>query len=379
MNQIDVRQAENKKEIKDFINLPWEIYTDNDAWVPPLISDFKKYIMGLTNSMNQSGPNIKLIAYSDSKPVARLIVGINEHLNELKEYREGYISLFESIDNHDVSDAILTVAQKWLKEKGMDTIIGPLSLPGGEDNRGFIIDNFKDPTMIMGSYNQPYYNTLFTGFGFEKYQDCYAYTMRFDREINERYLRLVPYAKKKYKFDLHKIDMKNMTKEMEDIKTIIREAMPEEWADFVPPTDEEIQIIADGIIPIADPNLIYIARTNDGRPIGFNLTLPDYNQVLKRMNGKLFPTGILKYLYYKRKINRARFFVLFVVPEYRKKGVPSAIYIESFNAARENGYIYGEGSTIWEYNDIMMRDIETFGGERYKTYRIYKKKILSDD
>jgi GNAT superfamily N-acetyltransferase len=200
--------------------------------------------------------------------------------------------------------------------------------------------------------------------------------MRFDREINERYLRLVPYAKKKYKFDLHKLDMKNISKEMEDIKTIIREAMPEEWADFVPPTDEEIQIIADGIIPIADPNLIYIARTTEGRPIGFNLTLPDYNQVLKKMNGRLFPTGIFKYLYYKNKINRARFFVLFVVPEYRKKGVPSAIYIESFNAARANGYIYGEGSTIWEYNEIMMRDIETFGGEKYKTYRIYKKKII---
>ncbi|HBH13262.1 MAG: Uncharacterized protein XD91_1338 [Clostridiales bacterium 38_11] len=379
MTHIEVKPAENDKEIRDFINLPWQIYNNKDAWVPPLKSDFKKYILGLTNSMNQSGPNIRLLAYNNYKPAARLIVGINEHLNELKGYREGYISLFESIDDINVSNTILTIAEKWLKEKGMDTIIGPLSLPGGEDNRGFIIDNFKDPTMVMGSYNKPYYNTLFTHFGFEKYQDCYAYTMRFDRQINERYMRLVPYAKKKYKFDLHKLDMKNISKEMEDIKTIIYEAMPEEWADFVPPTDEEIQIIADSLIPIADPNLIYIARLIDGRPIGFNLTLPDYNQVLKKMNGRLFPTGIIKYLYYKKKIDRARFFVLFVVPEYRKKGVPSAIYIESFNAARANGYIYGEGSTIWEYNKIMMRDIETFGGEKYKTYRIYKKNILSDD
>ncbi|HAE41952.1 MAG TPA: hypothetical protein DCG34_03410, partial [Clostridiales bacterium] len=362
MNHISVCEAMSKKEIKDFINLPWQIYLDNEAWVPPLKSDFRKYITGQTNSMNQSGPNIRLIAYKSGKPAARLIAGINKHLNELKAYKEGYISLFESIDDRDVSDALLGRAEEWFKEKGIDTIIGPLSLPGGEDNRGFIIDNFIDPTMIMGSYNLPYYNELFTHFGFKKYQDCYAYTMRFDREINERYLKLVPYAKKKYKFDLHKLDMKNLTKEMEDIKTIIHEAMPEEWADFVPPTDEEIQIIADGIIPVADPNLIYIARTTEGRPIGFNLTLPDYNQVLKKMNGRLFPTGIFKYLYYKKKINRARFFVLFVVPEYRKKGVPSAIYIESFNAARDNGYIYGEGSTIWEYNEIMMRDIETFGG-----------------
>jgi hypothetical protein len=113
----------------------------------------------------------------------------------------------------------------------------------------------------------------------------------------------------------------------------------------------------------------------DGKPIGFNITLPDYNQVLKKLNGKLLPFGIIKFLFYKRKINRLRFFVLFVVPEYRKKGVPSSIYLQSYIASVKKGYEFGEGSTIWEYNEDMKRDIERFGGEIYKTYRIYKKQI----
>lgn len=375
MGNIEIRRADSSKEISDFIYLPWLIYGEDEAWVPPLKGDFKKYILGETNTMNQSGPAIRLIAYNNDIPVARLIVGVNNHLNQIKNYKEGYISLFECIDDMEISAAILGEAEKWLVGQSIDTIIGPLSLPGGEDNRGFIIDNFDDPTMVMGSYNKPYYNNMFKNFGFEKYLDCFAYKIDFNSGMNERYERLVPYAMKKYKFHLDKIDVKNIEKEMQDIKQIINEAMPEDWDDFIPPDDEELGLIAKQLVPIADPNLIYIARNDEGRPIGFNITLPDFNQVLKKMDGRLFPIGIFKYLYFKRKINRARFFVLFVVPDYRKKGVPSAIYLESFKSAKEYGYIYGEGSTIWEYNDVMMRDIERFGGEKYKTYRIYKKKI----
>ncbi len=162
---------------------------------------------------------------------------------------------------------------------------------------------------------------------------------------------------------------------MKDIKEIIIKAMPKEWDDFIPPTDDELNLIAKQIVPFADSDLIYIARTLDGKPIGFNISLPDYNQVLKKLNGKLFPFGIFKFLYLKKKIDKMRFFVLFVVPEYRKKGVPSAIYLQSYRKALDKGYKFGEGSTIWEYNDEMIRDIEKFGGERYKTYRIYTKSI----
>jgi GNAT superfamily N-acetyltransferase len=105
------------------------------------------------------------------------------------------------------------------------------------------------------------------------------------------------------------------------------------------------------------------------------VALPDYNEILRKMNGRLFPFGFLRFLFDKRKISRTRFFVLFVIPEYRKKGVSAAIYRNVYRAAVDKGYKYGEDSTIWEYNEVMMRDIERFGGIKYKTYRIYKKGI----
>lgn len=375
LKEIIIYEVKEGKLLNDFALLPFQIYKDNDAWVPPLISDFKKYVLGEGNYLNQSGPNIRLIAYKEGKPAGRILVGVNKILNEAKGLKDGYLSLFECIEDEEVANLLLEYAEEWLKDKGVTLIKGPLPIPGGDDNRGFLIDNFTDPTLVMNTYNKPYYNDYLINYGFEKYFDCYAYRSEISNSNIERYEKLVPYAMNKYKFRIDKINLKNIEKDMKDIQSIINEAMPEEWDDFLPPNDEEIKLIADQLVPLADPDLIYIARNLEGRPIGFNITIPDYNQVLKKLNGRLLPFGIIKFLYYKRKIDKLRFFVLFVVPEYRKKGVPSAIYLQSYRASINKGYTFVEGSTIWEYNTDMMRDIENFGGVIYKTYRIYKKSI----
>ena len=133
--------------------------------------------------------------------------------------------------------------------------------------------------------------------------------------------------------------------------------------------------LARKLMPVADPDIVIIARSGD-QPVGFGIALPDYNQVLIHLNGKITPLAALKYLWYKRKINCVRFFVMFVIPEFRKKGVSYAIYHQTFLNGTKKGYIYGEGSTIGETNTQMRNDIESFGGKHYKTYRIYQKEIL---
>lgn len=373
--EVTIKEAISDLELNDFVNLPFKLYSRDEPWVPPLKSDFKKYIKGENNYLNQAGPNKKILAYKNGEAIGRLLVGINEKLNGVKGFKEGYIALFECIEEAEVAYAMLEFAESWLKEKSMTLIKGPLSLPGGDDCRGFIIDNFTDSTLVMNTYNKKYYNDFFEEYGFEKYFDCYAYKSELGSDNITRYEKLVPYAMKKHHFKIDRIDLKNIDKELKDIKTIIEKAMPEEWDDFIPPSDEELELIKKQLVPLADLDLIYIARSEAGEPVGFNISMPDYNQVLDKMNGKLLPFGILKFLYYKRKIDRIRFFVLFVIPEYRGKGVSSAIYLNSYLAAKRKGYKFVEGSTIWEYNEPMILDIEKYGGIRYKTYRIYKKEI----
>ncbi len=370
-----VKEVSSKKELDDFVMIPFDLYENDSAWVPPIIRDFKKYITGKNNFLNQAGKNIRVIAYKDGKPVGRLLVGINNDLNKQKNYKEGYISLYESIDDNDVSHELLKYAEIFLKKENIEKIKGPLSLPGGDDYRGFIIDNFKDPTLVMNSYNKEYYNKQFLDFGFEKYMDVYAFKSEFDRDVLKRYARIVPYAQKKYKFSVRKLDLKNLDKEMKDIKEVIDNAMPKEWDDFIPPNEKEIALIAKQLKPYADPDFIYIARDENEKPIAFNIALPDYNQVLKKMDGKLFPFGIFKFIRHKKEIDRLRLFVLFVVPEYRKKGVTASFYYEGVKKAIEKGYKYGEGSTVWEYNTQMKNDALGLASTPYKTYRIYTKDI----
>nr|WP_019214569.1 hypothetical protein [Fenollaria massiliensis] len=373
---ISIKEVNDKKTLNDFVDFIYENYEGDKNFVPPLRSDYIKYVQGVDNDLNEAGPNIKYICYDDDKVVGRLLVGVNNIINEYHGFKEGYISLFECVENYEYAEKLLDKAIEFLKSHGMTKVKGPLSLPGGEDNRGFIVDNFDAQPFIMNTYNKKYYNDFFIKYGFEKYFDCYAYKDTIENADIERYEKLVPYAMKKFDFRVDNINLSNVDKDAMDIMNVLERALPREWDDFAPPREEEIRKIVKQLVPFADSDLIFIARDNKtNEPIGFNITLPDYNQAIKKMNGKMFPFGFLKFLYYKRKINRIRFFVLFVVPEYRKKGVTSVMYLKTYLNALKKGYTELEGSTIWEYNRDMMNDVESFGAKINITYRIYQKDI----
>ncbi|KRQ87088.1 hypothetical protein ABG79_00886 [Caloramator mitchellensis] len=372
---IIIKEVIDKREEKEFIKLPWKIYNDDKNWVSPLISDFKKTIRGENSTLKHDGPYKLILAFKDNETVGRMLIGINQKINKIKKYKRGYISFFECIDDFETAKSMFDYAINWFKQNGVDEIVGPVNVPNGDDNRGILIDNFDDPPYVINVYNKPYYKDLFEKYGFEKYWDVYAFHYDINTVNIERYERAYNFAVDKFDFVVEKLNRKRLSKDIEDIKQIIARAMPEEWEDFIPLDKDEIEIMANNLVPVVDEDFIFIARTKDGQPIGFNIALPDYNQALKYVNGRLFPFGIFKLLYHKRFINRLRVFVLFVIPEYRKKGVSSAIYLNIFKSAREKGFIEAEGSTIWEYNTPMINDAIKLGGKIYKTYRIFKLKL----
>lgn len=369
----------SKKELDLFTMLPFEIYDEKSPWVAPLIGDYKKYIRGINNSLREAGPHEKILVLGDGRVLGRLLVGINEELNSYHGLKEAYISQFECHRDPEAARLMLDYAGRWARERGMDSLKGPLSLPGGEDNRGFLIDNFQAPVYIMNTYNQDYYNDFFLDFGFEKYADCYGFESQLKEESLERYQHIVPLLMKRFDYRLDKINLKDKEKlkrDAQDIKRVIDEAMPRDWLDFMPPSQREIDDITRQLVPFADRDFVFIARSNlDDRPIGFNISLPDYNQILKKLRGRLLPTGFISFLLNRKKINRARMFVLFVSPDYRKKGVTGAIYLHSQLNALKKGYKWVEGSTIWDYNKEMLADIQRHGAKKTNTYRIYSKRI----
>ena len=183
---------------------------------------------------------------------------------------------------------------------------------------------------------------------------------------------MVSYAMRKYKFRIDRFDRNSWSGDSGILKSLDL-AMPATWEHLTPPSLAEIRAEFQTLVQFMDADLVYIARSGT-EPIGFVVGLPDYNQVLKRLNGRLFPFGWVKYLWYKRRITGARIFIQFVVPKFRNKAVNSAIYHRLMVAARQKGYIYGEGSAIAEMNKESIRSVEG-PAAGYRTYRICRKEL----
>lgn len=372
---VVVREALTRGDYNKFINLPWAIYEYDPCWVPPLKQDMWDTITGKGNPLFHCGPHALFLAEKDGLVVGRIMVAIDEELNKARNQRWGYFSLFECFNDKTVASSLLTTAEVWLKARGATVCRGPVSPSNGDDYRGLLIEGFDSPPVLLNSYNPPYYIQLleelsYAGDG----NDRLAY--HFDPQLaTQRHLApVIEYAKKRYKFRVDRANLNNLTEEFVALKRVMDIAMPE-WPDMIPPTMEELKLMAKKIVPIADPDFLLIARSHAGNPIGFIIGLPDYNQVLKHLDGRLWPFGWLKFLWLKRRINVVRIFVLFVVPAWQSKGVSHAMFLEVFKACIEKGYVAAEGSTIVEKNLAMNRDAVRAGGRLYKRYRTYEKKL----
>lgn len=371
---------EDKKDIRKFIDLAFEIYKNDDKWVAPLKSDLIKTLIGTTNPLLKNGEHAYFMVFEDEKAIARIMVGIDETLNTYTNKKHGYFALFECYDDLQAAKMAFDAAYDWIKERKMDKMVGPVSPTGGDDSKGVLVKGFDGPAVLLNSYNQPYYADLYEKCGLTKYEDHLAYLFKKEdilenKELVDRVEKIVERIKERYDIAIDRIDLKQEDREVQSVNTIFSEGVPEGW-DYTPPmTKQSVRDELKNLRSFYTNRFCFIARAN-GRPIGFVIGLPDYNQVLIKMKGRLFPTGVFKYLFGKKKINGARIFVQFVVKDYQNKGVNNCIFYEVYKDFMELGYDFMEGSTIGERNLRPLNAVENMGGKLYRIYREYQKDII---
>ena len=369
MNRV-ISFDKNSKKVKDFVKFEFRMYKDDDDWVPQLKSDTKKVLQGKGNPLFANGDQRFFMVYNGKKPVARVLVGIDEELNRIRGFKQGYFSMFECIDDYDACEMMLDEAFEWLKEQGMEKVIGPLSPSNGDDRKGFVVMGGGQP-VLQNAYTKDYYPALIERYGFAKNDDHFAYFFNPGIFSFERHEKVVNYTMKKYGFRVDKLDPKNIEKEARDIKQILDNSLPDSWDYLVPPSLEGVIHEFKALVPLYDGNYCYIARKGD-KPIGFMVGLPDYNQVLKRMKGKLLPIGWAKFLIFKRKIKGIRMLIQMVDKDYQKMGVNHAMFLAGYRDALKTGIDYVEVSCIDENNLPSRLGVENFGADHYRTYRTYK-------
>jgi GNAT superfamily N-acetyltransferase len=378
MSTVTIEQVTDKNGIMELVKFPFKLYKGDPNWVPPFIEERRDFFDPKKNPFFEHARFQLFLARRDGELVGTIGAVVNDNQNSFHEEKSGGWGFFECLNDQAVADALFDAAEAWVRGQGMTVIRGPLSF-STNDEVGTLIDGFDEPPMVMMTYNPRYYPALIEGHNYVKAMDLYAWISRDIHKTLEnapaKLYRVTEKVMEKEGIRLRPLDKGNIEHEMELIKKIYNSAWEKNWG-FVPMTDHEIEHLVKSLLPMIDTRLVFLAQTADGEPVGVSMTFPDLHQALRWSGGgRMYPFGVLKFLWYKRKINQARLLIMGVVEKYRGRGVDAYFYLTSAAKAAEYGYQRLEGSWILETNTMMNRIVERLGGERYKTYRVYEKPL----
>ncbi len=360
-----------KEEKKQFLEFPYQHYAGDEHWVPPLKMEQKKLLDTDKNPFYENADIALFLAEQNGEICGRIAAIEDRRFNKYHNVKTGFFGFFECINDPSMAKLLFRVAGDWLKERGLNRLIGPAN-PSMMDEIGILIDGFEyDPSILM-PYHKPYYGDLLDEVGLEKEMDLFAFRVNQDNVSFERMDRAAEIMNRRYPtLAVRSIDLKNIDKEVEIVQDIFNKAWSDNWG-FIPMSKEELTTLADDLKLILDPDFAHIAEI-EGEPIAFSVALPDLNQALKHLDGTLFPFGIFKLLWHKRNINQVRTALMGVLPEYQGKGFDALFHRLAILNGREKGIYSSELSWVLETNTNMIRVAERLGAEKEKTYRMYKK------
>lgn len=369
---LERREVRTKKDWKNFVNLPFKIYKNNKFWVPPLQKDILFKLDEKSHPFWEHAKREVFLAEKDNQIVGRIVATIDDNYNQLWNEKMGAFGFFEVINDYEVGSALFDAANLWLKENGAETMRGPLS-PSMNDECAFLLDGFDSPPVLMMPYNPPYYLEFAERYGFKKVKDLLAFFKSNNDKPSPQIETAVQRLLKNPNISTRHLNMKNLDKDVELIKELYNASWEKNWG-FSPMTVKEFNLMAKELKKIADPKLIWFVFYKD-KPAGVSITLPDYNPIFKKLNGKIGLTGMFKFLYYRKKITGTRALVFGFKKEYRRLGLPALLYYKTEQAGIEHGYKWCELSWNLEDNDLINQFDEKVGGRLYKKYRIYEKEI----
>ncbi|RLB06891.1 MAG: N-acetyltransferase [Deltaproteobacteria bacterium] len=369
---IETKEVKTKGDLKAFFRFPWKVYGKDPHWVPPLFKE-QVFLFSPKNPFLKHAEIVPYLAMRDGAVVGRIAAIVDENYIGFHQQRAGFFGFFESVNDLEVADALLDQVKVYLKGRGMEMMMGPMN-PSTNHECGLLIEGFDSLPFFMMPYNPPYYRVLLEGCGLQKAKDLYANLIVDDGSIPERLLRISDRVRKRSPgLKVRPIDLKRVDEEVVRVKEVYNGAWRDNWG-FVPLTDEEMDLMVKKLKPLVVPELALFAEIGE-ETVGFALALPNYNQVLRRLNGRLGLLGLVKFLIYSRKIDEIRVMILGVKPEYQKRGIETLLYLEIFRRGQAKGYKRGELSWILEDNYLMQKGIEALGGRSYKTYRIYQSPL----
>ena len=375
---VEIRRVEGKGDRKQFLDLPYRLYSTEKRWVPPLRLERKEHIDPGKNPFFEHAEVQFFLAWRDGRVVGRISAHVDRNLNEFQDNQWGLFGFFECEDDPEVARALVDTAEAWLRERGRDRMVGPMDFTTN-DECGLLIEGHERPPIILCPWQHPYYQRLLEeACGLTKAMDLLMWELQVsDRsKVHQAIWDVADAVESRHGIVVRPMRKRNLQEEVTKFLEVYNSAWERNWG-FVPLTEKEVRHYAKQLKPVLDENWAMIAeRTDTGEVVGAALTLPDFNQVLAKVkDGRLLPFGWLAALRNRKNVDQVRVFALGVKPEYQHTGVAARMYQAHFDAAERTPQTGGEMGWILETNKAMNRAMEGMGGKVVRKYRVYEREL----
>jgi hypothetical protein len=373
MGEIIIKEVHTKKDRREFIYLPDKVHKGESNWLPPIYMDEWELYDKKKNKSYQYADAILLLAYRDKKPVGRIMGIVNNRYNAINNENHGRFCFMECYEDQEVVHALIKKAEDWVKERGMQKIVGPLGF-SDKDPQGFQIEGFEHPQFMTCPTNSPYLPLMIEKEGYEKNRDLVNYLAPMPKELPEVFQKVLLRLSKSESFKIVEFETK---KELKPYIVPVLELMNETFNEiygFVPLTDKEKNDFANRYLPILDPNFIKVVENKEGL-IGFTVAMPDVSPGIKKANGKLLPFGIFKIL---RELKRSKKLLMMlggVKKEFRGKGIDILMGVKILESGIKRKMEVIDSHLVLEDNMKMRAEYERVNGKVVKRFRIYQKNL----
>src|SRR5690242_11364556 len=382
MASVSIRPVRTRRELKRFVKVPFGLHRDSEQWVAPLVFERMQFLDRKKNPWFEHGEAEFFLAERDGEPVGRISAHADSRWDTYQGGKDAMFGFFETEEDPEVARALFGAATEWAAERGRERILGPMDFTTN-DEIGILIEGFERTPMILEPWHPPYYQRLIEAEGFAKAMDVLMWELRMgELKEGEKFDPSIHEAAEKALHDegivIRNMRKREMAAEVRRFMDVYNEAWGDNWG-FMRITDAGVEFQAKNLKQVLEEEWTCMAE-KDGEVTGAALTLPDINQVMADLDGRLLPFGWAKFLLGKRKIDRLRVFALGVKHDYRHTGVAAGLYLEHIKmAALPDKIHWGEMGWILETNKPMNRAMEGMGGKIVKKYRLYERSLAGAD
>jgi len=375
---VEIREVTSRHHLNQFLALPRRIYADDPCWVPPLLIDVKEFLDPKRHPFLLHGEAAQFLAMRDGDAVGRILVSDDPRYNGQNRASVGCFGMFECVNDALVAAGLLRAAAEWLRARGRTVIRGPIDYSTNYPC-GLLIDGFDTPPRFMMNHGLPYYDPLLVSCGMSKVKDLYAWWFDDPDDMMAKWKRHADWISRRREVTVRSFSKRDFAADVSRCHEVYDGARIDSWG-YVDLSDAEFQYMAKRMSQFGVPEHVLLAEV-DGKPVGFSVTMPDLNEAIRPLNGRLtrfgLPIGLARLLYRKRRVKNARMLVLCVLEGYRRRGIGELLILRTLDYGKNSiGYTGAELGWTDEDNYLINRAIERVGAKRYKTYRIYEKSLV---